>query len=136
MIFRWSPYVTLITALPVHPAGTPRVGKLDQVTAVRSAAVRSPHLSTVEEARSENLSQDSIDYCIGDGRVTHGNMHHPPRFHLEKAAVIFFLLKWDHYFIFGFLCLIKPDSDRISNLEPFISQNMGYFTVYVSHLGF
>ena len=30
----------------------------------------------------------------------------------------FFSLKWDHYFIVGFLCLIKPDSDRISTLEP------------------
>ena len=48
----------------------------------------------------------------------------------------FFPLKWDHYFIFGFLCLIKPDSDTISTLEAFISQNMGYYTVYVSHLGF
>ena len=27
--------------------------------------------------------------------------------------------------MFGFLCLIKPDSDRISTLEPFISQKMG-----------
>ena len=52
------------------------------------------------------------------------------------AVLIFFPLKWDHYFIFGFLCLIKPDSDRISTLEPFISQKMGYYTVYVSHLGF
>ena len=46
------------------------------------------------------------------------------------------LLKWDHSFIFGFLCLIKPDSDRISTLGPFISPKMGYYTVYVSHLGF
>ena len=37
-----------------------------------------------------------------------------------------FLLKWDQYFIFGFLCLIKPDSDRITIFEHFISQNMGY----------
>ena len=55
---------------------------------------------------------------------------------LMAAVLIFFLLKWDHYFIFGFLCLIKPDSDRISSLEPIISQKMGYYTVYVSHLGF
>ena len=48
----------------------------------------------------------------------------------------FFPLKWDHYFMFGFLCLIKSDSDRISTLELFISQKMGYYTVYVSHLGF
>ena len=52
------------------------------------------------------------------------------------AAVLIFLLKWDHYFIFGFLCLIKPDSVRISTLEPFISQRIGYYKVYVSHLGF
>ena len=29
-----------------------------------------------------------------------------------------------------------PDSDRISPLEPFISQKMGCYTVYVSLLGF
>ena len=38
------------------------------------------------------------------------------------SRIDFFLIKWDHYFIFGFLCLIKPDSDRINTLEPFISQ--------------
>ena len=32
--------------------------------------------------------------------------------------------------------MIKPDSDIISTLEPFIGQKMGYYTVYVSHLGF
>ena len=52
------------------------------------------------------------------------------------AILILFSLKWDHDIIFGVLCLIKPDSDRISTLEPFISQKMGYYTVYVSHLGF
>ena len=57
-------------------------------------------------------------------------------FNLKAAILIFFSLKWDHYFIFGFLCLIKPDSDRISTLESFISQKIGYYTVYVSHLGF
>ena len=57
-------------------------------------------------------------------------------FQPNGGRIDFFLLKWDHYFIFGFLCLIKPDSDRISTLEPFISQKMGYYTVYVSHLGF
>ena len=41
------------------------------------------------------------------------------------GRIDFFPLKWDHYFIFGFLCLIKPDSDRISTLEPFISQKNG-----------
>ena len=57
-------------------------------------------------------------------------------FNQMVAVLIFFSLKWDHYFIFGFLCLIKPDSDRISTLESFISQKIGYYTVYVSHLGF
>ena len=57
-------------------------------------------------------------------------------FQPNGSRIDFFLLKWDHYFIFGFLCLIKPDFDRISTLELFISQKMGYFTVYVSHLGF
>ena len=55
---------------------------------------------------------------------------------LMTAILIFFFTQWNHYFIFGFLCLIKPDSDRISTLEPIISQTMGYYTVYVSHLGF
>ena len=57
-------------------------------------------------------------------------------FQPNGGRIDFFLLKWDDYFIFGFLSLIKPDSDRISTLEPFISQKMGYYTVYVSHLGF
>ena len=56
-------------------------------------------------------------------------------FNQMTAVLIFVLLKRDQYFIFGFLCLIKPDSDRISTLEPFISQKMGYYTVCVSHLG-
>ena len=57
-------------------------------------------------------------------------------FNLMVAVLIFFSLKWDHYFIIGFLCLIKPDSDRIRTLESFISQKIGFYTVYVSHLGF
>ena len=52
------------------------------------------------------------------------------------GRIDFFLLKWDHCFIFGFVCLIKPYSDRVSTLEPVISQKMRYYTVYVSHLGF
>ena len=48
---------------------------------------------------------------------------------------MFFLLKSDQYFKFQFLCLIKPDSDRITTFEHFLSQKMGYYTVYVSHLG-
>ena len=57
-------------------------------------------------------------------------------FQPNGGRIDFILLKWDRYFIFGFLCLIKPDFDRISTIEPFINQQMGYFTVYVSHLGF
>ena len=41
------------------------------------------------------------------------------------ASIDSILLKWDQYFIFGFLCLIKPDSDRITTFEHFISQKMG-----------
>ena len=51
-------------------------------------------------------------------------------------CIDYFLLQWDQYFIFGYLCLIKPDSDRIINLKPFIGQKIGYCTVYVSHLGY
>ena len=57
-------------------------------------------------------------------------------FQPNGGRIDFFLLKWDHNFIFGFLCLIRPASDRISTLEPFISQKMGYYTVYISHLEF
>ena len=56
-------------------------------------------------------------------------------FQSNGGRIDLFSLKWDYYFIFGFLCLIKSDSDRISTLEPFISQKMGYYTVYVTHLG-
>ena len=52
------------------------------------------------------------------------------------GPINFFVLQWDRYFIFGFLSLKKTDSDRISTLESFITQKMGYCTVYVSHLGF
>ena len=52
------------------------------------------------------------------------------------SAISDFYDMYQFEIIFGFLCLIKPDSDRISTLEPFISQKMGYYTVYVSHLGF
>ena len=57
-------------------------------------------------------------------------------FQPNGGRIDFFLLKWDHNFIFGFLCLIRPDSERISTLEPFISPKTGYYTVYFSHLGF
>ena len=60
----------------------------------------------------------------------------PAIFPPNGGRIDFFPLKWDHYFIFGFLCLIKPDSDKISTLQPFISQKIGYYAVYVSHLGF
>ena len=57
-------------------------------------------------------------------------------FQPNGGCIDFFSTHMELYFIFGFLCLIKPDSDRIRTLEPFISQKMGYYTVYVSHLGF
>ena len=41
----------------------------------------------------------------------------------------FLLLKWITDFIFGFLCLIKADSEIISTLEPFIILQRGYYTV-------
>ena len=48
-------------------------------------------------------------------------------FSLKVAC--FILLKWEQYFIFRFLCLIKPASDRITTFEHFINQKMGYCTV-------
>ena len=57
-------------------------------------------------------------------------------FQPNGGCVDFFYSNGIIIFIFGFLCLIKPDSDRISTLEPFVSKKMGYYTVYVSHLGF
>ena len=67
-----------------------------------------------------------------------------PFIHIKLCAIFqpnggridFILLKWDQYFISGFLCLIKPDSDRITTFEHVISQKMGYYALYVSHLGF
>ena len=38
-------------------------------------------------------------------------------FQPNGGGIDFFLLKWDHFFIFRFLCLIKSDSDRISTLN-------------------
>ena len=38
---------------------------------------------------------------------------------------IFFYSNGITGFIFGFLCLIKPDSERISTLEPYISLKRG-----------
>ena len=46
-------------------------------------------------------------------------------FQLNGSRIDFFSLKWDHYFIFGFLSLIKPDSDRLITLRPFISKKWG-----------
>ena len=46
------------------------------------------------------------------------------------------LLKWDQYFIFGFPWLIKPDSDRITTFEHFISQEMGYYKYMSAILDF
>ena len=47
-------------------------------------------------------------------------------FQPNGGRIDFYSLKWDRYLIFGFLCLIKPDSDRISTLE----QKIGYYTVW------
>ena len=53
------------------------------------------------------------------------------------AAVFnYFFTPMDQYFIFGNLSLLKPDSDRSITLESFISENMGNYTVYFSHLAF
>ena len=41
------------------------------------------------------------------------------------AVLIVFLLQWDQNFIFGFLGLIKRDSDRIITFEHLISQKWG-----------
>ena len=57
-------------------------------------------------------------------------------FQPKGSHIDLFSTQMGSLFHIGFLCLIKPDSDRISTLEPFISQKMGYYTVYVSHLGF
>ena len=55
----------------------------------------------------------------------------------QMAAILISLLhQWDQIFIFGFLCLINPDSHRIGTLEPFINEKMEYYTAYASHLGF
>ena len=37
----------------------------------------------------------------------------------------FFVLKWDQNLIFGFLYLIKPDSDRITTFKHFICKKGG-----------
>ena len=57
-------------------------------------------------------------------------------FQPNGGCIDFFVFQLDQYFILANLCLIKADSDRIITLEPFMSQIMGYYTVYVSHLGF
>ena len=58
-------------------------------------------------------------------------------FQHNGSRIDFFSIKWEHYFIFGFLCLIKPDCDRISTLEP--GQNMTkkmLFFLFYLHEGF
>ena len=57
-------------------------------------------------------------------------------FQPNGGCIDFFSTQMGSLFHIWILCLIKPDSDRIRTLEPFISQKMGYYTVYVSHLGF
>ena len=46
-------------------------------------------------------------------------------FNKMAAVLIFFVHKWDHYFIFGFLGLIKPDSDGITIFEHFMAKKWG-----------
>ena len=43
-------------------------------------------------------------------------------FQPNGSHIDFFMIIWDQYFMFGFLCLIKPDSDRITISEHFISK--------------
>ena len=57
-------------------------------------------------------------------------------FHENDGHNDLVLLQWDQNIIFGFLCLIKPDFDKITTFEHFTRQSMGYHTVYVSHFWF
>ena len=46
--------------------------------------------------------------------------------HKPNGALLkLFSLKWDQNVIFGCLCMIKPDSDRITTFEHFISRKWG-----------
>ena len=53
-------------------------------------------------------------------------------FNRTEAILNFFLLQWDQNFIFGLLCLYKPDFDRITIFETFIIKNWRYFWTYMS----
>ena len=50
-------------------------------------------------------------------------------FQPNGGCIDFFVLKWDQNPIFGFLYLIKPDSDRITTFEHSIGKKRGDFTV-------
>ena len=50
-------------------------------------------------------------------------------FYQMEDIWIFFYSNGITNFIFGFLCLIKADSEIISTLEPSISLKRGYYTV-------
>ena len=53
--------------------------------------------------------------------------------YLEEMVPILDLLKWDQNCAFGFQFLFKPDSDRITALGLFISQNTGHSSIYIMH---
>ena len=55
-------------------------------------------------------------------------------FRPNGSRINFCLLKGDQYFIFGFLCLIKPDSDRTTTFEHFISPKQVVFLAFMAVL--
>ena len=55
----------------------------------------------------------------------------------EAILNIFFTTRGLETHIFGFLCLYRPDFDRITILETFIIKKLEVLLdIYVSHLGF
>ena len=50
-------------------------------------------------------------------------------FQQNGGRIDFFFTQMGSVFIFGLLCRIKPDSDRIITFEHVISQKMRYYTV-------
>ena len=53
-------------------------------------------------------------------------------FNKTEAILNFLLLQGDYKLIFGFLCLYRPDFDRITILETFIIKNWRNFWKYIS----
>ena len=53
-------------------------------------------------------------------------------FNKTEAILNFFLLQGDKKLICGFLCLYRPDFDRITILETFIIKKWRYFWTYIS----